>query len=103
MCVCRFLERLIRRAEADKFAATLAEHHTAVTSDGTTVLARAITQHNILATSRLYRNIAIDELGALLDISPAQVTAPLPARQLTHPGRAHCGSADHRGPHARPD
>lgn len=34
------------------------------------VLDRAVIEHNMLATSRLYNNISFEELGALLGIGP---------------------------------
>ena len=37
---------------------------------GSTILDRAVTEHNLLAASKLYNNITFKELGALLQISP---------------------------------
>lgn len=63
-----FLDRLIDPAEVDKFAQTLQAHQLATTADGSTVLARAMVEHNLLAASRLYVNIALDALGLLLGL-----------------------------------
>jgi COP9 signalosome complex subunit 4 len=63
-----FFDRLIAPAEADKFAQGLSPHQLATTSDGTTVLAKAIMEHNLLAASRLYSNIGFEALGALLGL-----------------------------------
>lgn len=41
------------------------------------VLTRAVNEHNILAVSKLYDNIYISELGALLGISSDAVIAEL--------------------------
>ncbi|KAI1259812.1 COP9 signalosome complex subunit 4 [Xylariaceae sp. FL1019] len=63
-----FLDRLITPAEVDKFAQRLADHQKATTSDGSTVLAKAVVEHNLLAASRLYSNISFDALAGLLGL-----------------------------------
>ena len=63
-----FLDRLLSVEEVDKFADSLAPHQLARTSDGSTVLRKAVIEHNLLSTSRLYNNIGINELGLLLDL-----------------------------------
>lgn len=63
-----FLDRLIDPAEVEKFAQTLQAHQLATTADGSTVLARAMVEHNLLAASRLYVNIEFDALGLLLGL-----------------------------------
>ena len=64
-----FLNRLLSPTEVAKFADKLAPHQLAQTSDGSTVLAKAVTEHNLLSASGLYENIATSELGALLGLS----------------------------------
>ncbi|KAK4170492.1 hypothetical protein QBC43DRAFT_306319 [Cladorrhinum sp. PSN259] len=64
-----FLDRLIDQREVEKFAQGLAPHQLAKTSDGSTVLARAVSEHNLLSAGRLYSNIGFDELGVLLGVS----------------------------------
>jgi COP9 signalosome complex subunit 4 len=61
-----FLDRLLAPAEVAAFAAGLKDHQLAKTSDGSTVLDKAVLEHNLLAVSRLYQNISIDALGTLL-------------------------------------
>lgn len=61
-----FLDRVLDPAEVSSFAAKLAPHHLARTSDGSTVLERAVLEHNLLGASRLYRNISVGGLGTLL-------------------------------------
>ncbi|KAK1757840.1 putative cop9 signalosome complex subunit 4 protein [Echria macrotheca] len=63
-----FLDRLLAPAEVDKFAQGLAPHQLATTSDGSTVLAKAVVEHNLLGVSRLYNNIGFDALGVLLGL-----------------------------------
>ncbi|KAF3360410.1 hypothetical protein VdG1_01370 [Verticillium dahliae VDG1] len=48
--------------------AGLQPHQLATTADGSTVLARAVVEHNLLGASRLYANIGIDALGVLLGL-----------------------------------
>lgn len=63
-----FLDRLLSKGEVDKFASSLAPHQLAKTGDGSTVLAKAVVEHNLLSASRLYNNIGVKELGVLLDL-----------------------------------
>lgn len=63
-----FLDRLIDPSEVEKFAEGLQPHQLAKTADGSTVLARAMVEHNLLAASRLYVNIDFDALGLLLGL-----------------------------------
>ena len=63
-----FLDRLLEPAEVDKFAQSLQPHQLALTSDGSTALAKAVVEHNLLGASRLYANIDFDALGVLLGL-----------------------------------
>ena len=63
-----FFERLLGKEEVDTFAQGLQPHQLATTADGSTVLAKAVVEHNLLAASRLYANIGFDELGVLLGL-----------------------------------
>lgn len=63
-----FFDRLLSPAEIKAFAAKLQPHHLARTSDGSTVLDKAVLEHNLLGASKLYNNIGFDQLGELLGI-----------------------------------
>ena len=63
-----FLDRLLTKGEVEKFREGLKPHQLAKTSDGSTVLAKAVVEHNLLSASRLYNNIGVNELGVLLDL-----------------------------------
>lgn len=65
-----YMERVLRKAEVDKFAKVLRPHQMALLNDGATVLDRAVMEHNLLSASKLYNNITFAELGSLLEISP---------------------------------
>ncbi|XP_053387207.1 COP9 signalosome complex subunit 4-like [Mercenaria mercenaria] len=80
-----YLDRIIRSSELEEFAALLQPHQKAVTSDGSTILARAVIEHNLLSASKLYNNISFPELGSLLEIPPAK--AEKIASQMITEGR----------------
>jgi COP9 signalosome complex subunit 4 len=63
-----FLDRLLAPAEVAKFAEDLLPRQLATTSDGSTVLDKAVVEHNLLGASKLYRNIRFEALGELLGL-----------------------------------
>ncbi|ONL94828.1 COP9 signalosome complex subunit 4 [Zea mays] len=65
-----YLERILRKPEIDAFAEELRPHQKALLPDKSTVLDRAMIEHNLLSASKLYTNISFDELGTLLGIDP---------------------------------
>nr|CAD7463516.1 unnamed protein product [Timema tahoe] len=67
-----YLDRIIRRSELQEFGNLLQPHQKASTLDGSTILERAVIEHNLLSASKLYNNITFEELGALLEIPPAK-------------------------------
>lgn len=67
-----YLDRIIRRSELKEFEALLQAHQKAITVDGSSILDRAVFEHNLLSASKLYNNITFEELGALLDIPAAK-------------------------------
>ena len=112
-----FLDRILRSAEVKDFEVTLKPHQlarvalssndrvaSAVQTDGdandppvsnrtgpSTVLDRAVMEHNLLASSKIYNNITFRGLGALLDLSPG--AAENMARKMIEQGRLK-GSID---------
>lgn len=113
-----FLDHILRPAEIQKFEATLKPHQLAkisqsandrlagsssnddVMSTGeststrtgpSTVLDRAVMEHNLLASSKIYTNISFSGLGALLDLTPG--AAETMARRMIEQGRLK-GSID---------
>jgi len=67
-----FLDRLLSPAEVDAFAATLAPHQLAQTADGSTVLRKAVVEHNLLAASCLYDNITTSALADILGLKDSK-------------------------------
>ena len=63
-----FLDRLISPQEVKSFSEKLAPHQLARTADGSTVLAKAVIEHNLFGASKLYSNLAVEELGGLLGL-----------------------------------
>lgn len=63
-----FLDRLLAPAEVDAFAANLMPHQLAKTADGSTVLSKAVLEHNLIAASHLYNNISTASLAGLLGL-----------------------------------
>ena len=55
--------------QIDAFSETLKEHQKAITADGSTVLQKAMIEHNLQAASRLYTIMYFSELGQLLSVS----------------------------------
>lgn len=47
------------RDEVTAFASTLKPHQMALLPDGSTVLSKAVMQHNLLSASKLYNNISV--------------------------------------------
>jgi COP9 signalosome complex subunit 4 len=80
-----FFNRLLSPEEVKTFAEKLAPHQLARTSDGSTVLDKAVLEHNLLAASRLYRNIYTKQLGRLLGTDADK--AEIYAAQMIEQGR----------------
>jgi COP9 signalosome complex subunit 4 len=66
------LGRVCKPIHVQEFRQILLPHQLALLPDGSTVLDRAIREHNILSVSRLYNNISFQELGNLLAVSAEQ-------------------------------
>jgi len=67
-----YLDRIIKSAEMEEFSKQLMPHHKAATADGSNILNRAVTEHNLLSASKVYNSIRLTELGALLEIPDVQ-------------------------------
>lgn len=67
-----FLDRLLTADEVKKFAASLLPHQLALTADGSTVLSKAVVEHNLLAASKLYDNISTSALAEILNLKDAK-------------------------------
>lgn len=80
-----YLEKIIKRTELKEFEALLMDHQKAKTVDGSSILDRAVFEHNLLSASKLYNNITFEELGALLEIPPKK--AERIASQMITEGR----------------
>jgi len=63
-----YLRRILRPEEIESFTSLLQPHHVALGPDGSTILERAVREHNVQAVAAIYSNISFSELGAILDI-----------------------------------
>jgi COP9 signalosome complex subunit 4 len=80
-----YLDRIIRGNQLQKFATMLMPHQKATIADGSSILDRAVIEHNLLSASKLYNSITFEELGALLEIPAAE--AEKIASQMITEGR----------------
>uniref|UniRef100_A0A0G4FH25 COP9 signalosome complex subunit 4 n=1 Tax=Chromera velia CCMP2878 TaxID=1169474 RepID=A0A0G4FH25_9ALVE len=65
-----YLQRIVTPADLQAFSSTLKEHQVATDKEGVTYLERAVLQHNVLAASRVYKNMRLESFGALLGVEP---------------------------------
>ncbi|KAH9378219.1 COP9 signalosome subunit 4 [Haemaphysalis longicornis] len=77
-----YLDRIIRRSELEDFSALLQSHQKATTADGSTILDRAVVEHNLLSASKLYNNITFEQLAALLEI-PSSKAEKIASQMIT--------------------
>jgi len=73
-----YTERLIKTIELATFEESLSQHQKAITGDGrTTIVEKAMQEHNMQATSRIYDNITFVELANILrlDVHEAEAVA----------------------------
>lgn len=82
--------RLLSKEQVDGFRPTLQAHQLRQTKDGEDgdiVLDQAVIEHNVLAVSRMYNNIGLDQLGALLNVTAEK--AEKTARVMISEKRMH--------------
>lgn len=70
-----YLSKLLLAKDIEIFSKSLASHQTASLSDGTTVLTRALIDHNVYSVSKIYNNIGISELSKILGLEQARAEA----------------------------
>jgi PCI domain len=68
-------ELVVSVGQVAAFAQLLQPHQMALLPDGSTVLDRAVVEHNLASASRLYNNIYFEELGTLLGVPAAKAEA----------------------------
>ena len=67
-----FMGKIIKKPDAKAFEDSLQDHQKTVSSEGYSVLGKALLEHNIEVISKIYKNISFDELGRFLEITPVQ-------------------------------
>lgn len=68
-----YTNRLLMNDELKNFESKLLPHQKASLADGLTVLRRSMIDHNLVAVSRIYSSISIEQLGKLLGLDSSQV------------------------------
>jgi COP9 signalosome complex subunit 4 len=77
-----YLDRIIRSNQVKQFESILLPHQKATTADGSTLIDRAVIEHNLLAASKLYNNIKFNELGSLFEI-PADKAEKIASQMIS--------------------
>lgn len=80
-----YLDRILTPSQVSAFSDKLRPHQKAATADGSTVLEKAVLEHNLLAASRLYSNISTSVLGSMLGVDGQR--AEIYAAQMIEQGR----------------
>jgi COP9 signalosome complex subunit 4 len=62
------LDRPLDASDISAFKDIVKPHHLALTGEAVTVLDKAVIEHNLLATSKLYDNISLSALGNILGV-----------------------------------
>jgi COP9 signalosome complex subunit 4 len=73
-----YLDRIIRGPQLKEFSLLLLPHQKASTADGSSILDRAVVEHNLLAVRKLYKNISFEQLGTLLEIPSVKAEKIVP-------------------------
>jgi COP9 signalosome complex subunit 4 len=66
-----YLGKIIKKPDVKAFEDSLVEHQKTLSSDGFSVLGKALIEHNIEVISKIYQNISFEELGRFLEIPAA--------------------------------
>eukprot|EP00904_Undaria_pinnatifida_P003284 jgi/Undpi1/12957/HiC_scaffold_7.g02623.m1 len=77
-----YTEQILRKHEMEAFEESLMPHQKAITAEGLPIPERAVMEHNMVASSRIYDNVSFKELGMLLQI-PCQQAEKVAARMIT--------------------
>eukprot|EP00903_Cladosiphon_okamuranus_P014416 g13382.t1 len=77
-----YTEQILRKHEMEAFEESLMDHQKAITAEGLPIPERAVMEHNMVASSRIYDNVSFKELGMLLQI-PCQQAEKVAARMIT--------------------
>lgn len=96
---------MIEKSDYEAFEGTLAEHQMRLTKEGWTLLAKAVIEHNLIAASKVYNNIALADLAKILNVNAEGVCFRLNLRAVmcSFLGREHCCQHDCAGSSDRKD
>uniref|UniRef100_A0A7S3GG87 COP9 signalosome complex subunit 4 n=1 Tax=Palpitomonas bilix TaxID=652834 RepID=A0A7S3GG87_9EUKA len=68
-----YLERMLQKDEVAMFQETLKPHQLALLGDGSTVLDKAVMEHNIRSAGLIYNSVKFEQLGDLLGLTADKV------------------------------
>eukprot|EP00871_Galdieria_phlegrea_P002280 jgi/Galph1/3052/GphlegSOOS_G1753.1 len=81
-----YMDRILKKKQMETFSDLLASFQLKTTSgDGQNIFEQSLVEHNLLAVSKIYNNIGLEELGSLLEIPPG--TAENLASKMIYEGR----------------
>lgn len=89
-----YLERLIKMEEVAKFEEDLQPHQKGMTAENYSVLQKAVLEHNVLALSKIYTNIALEQLCKLLQLPLDKVELLVASMINEGKIKAHINQAD---------
>lgn len=70
-----YTERLLNNSELVIFEGSLAVHQKALTSDGRSIVEKAVIEHNMQAAGKIYDNITFAELASILHLDAQEAEA----------------------------
>lgn len=65
-----YKNQVLGKEELTKFEASLQPHQQAIMGDGLTIMERGVVEHNMIAVSKIYQSIYVDELALVLGVTP---------------------------------
>ncbi|CBJ26901.1 conserved unknown protein [Ectocarpus siliculosus] len=77
-----YTEQILRKHDMEAFEESLMDHQKAITAEGLPIPERAVMEHNMVASTRIYENVSFKELGTLLQI-PCEQAERVAARMIT--------------------
>ena len=77
-----YTEQILPISELNEFEKSLLPHQKAITSEGYTVVEKAVIEHNLQAVSKIYDNIKMPELATLLSMDTSNAEK-LVAKMIT--------------------
>ena len=65
-----YKNQVLGKEELTKFEASLQPHQQAIMGDGLTIMERGVVEHNMIAVSKIYQSIYVQDLALVLGVTP---------------------------------